>query len=82
MLPSHSNFWWQGLPWGHILKFNGSDSICLRLKNIPEKFVLRPNKVDFLNPIEVGELITLKASVKLYRANLYWSLVSVLNPKI
>ena len=63
MLPSHSNFSGK-IHGGHILNLNGSNCFCCASKHSGNYCVTASvNKVDFLNPIEVGELVTLKASV-------------------
>lgn len=63
MLPSHSNFSGK-IHGGHIL--NLMDQIAFACASKHSGFycvTASVNKVDFLNPIEVGDLVTLKASV-------------------
>lgn len=63
MLPSHSNFSGK-IHGGHIL--NLMDQIAFACASKHSGFycvTASVNRVDFLNPIEVGELVTLKASV-------------------
>ena len=63
MLPSHSNFGGK-VHGGHIL--NLMDQIafaCASRHSRAYCVTASVNRVDFLNPIEVGELVTLKASV-------------------
>ncbi|VAW10135.1 Acyl CoA thioester hydrolase family protein [hydrothermal vent metagenome] len=63
MLPSHSNFSGK-VHGGHIL--NLMDQIAFACASKHSRYycvTASVNKVDFLNPIEVGELVTLRASV-------------------
>ena len=63
MLPSHSNFSGK-IHGGHIL--NLMDQIAFACASRHSQYycvTASVNKVDFLNPIEVGELVTLKASI-------------------
>lgn len=63
MLPSHSNFSGK-IHGGHIL--NLMDQIAFACASKHSGFycvTASVNKVDFLNPIEVGDLVTLKASI-------------------
>ena len=63
MLPSHSNFGGK-VHGGHILNLMDQIAFACASKHSRSYCVTASvNKVDFLNPIEVGELITLKASV-------------------
>lgn len=63
MLPSHSNFSGK-VHGGHILNLMDQIAFACASKHSQHYCVTASvNKVDFLNPIEVGELITLKASV-------------------
>ena len=63
MLPSHSNFGGK-VHGGHILNLMDQIAFACASKHSRKYCVTASvNKVDFLNPIEVGELITLKASV-------------------
>lgn len=63
MLPSHSNFSGK-IHGGHILKLMDQIAFACASKHSGNYCVTASvNKVDFLNPIEVGELVTLKASV-------------------
>jgi len=63
MLPSHSNFGGK-VHGGHILNLMDQIAFACASKHSRRYCVTASvNKVDFLNPIEVGELITLKASV-------------------
>ena len=63
MLPSHSNFSGK-IHGGHILNLMDQIAFACASKHSNHYCVTASvNKVDFLNPIEVGELVTLKASV-------------------
>ncbi len=63
MLPSHSNFSGK-IHGGFILSLMDQIAFACASKHSRNYCVTASvNKVDFLNPIEVGELITLKASV-------------------
>lgn len=63
MLPSHSNFSGK-IHGGHILNLMDQIAFSCASKHSENYCVTASvNKVDFLNPIEVGELVTLKASV-------------------
>ncbi|MHB0756696.1 acyl-CoA thioesterase [Polaribacter sp. M15] len=63
MLPSHSNFSGK-IHGGHILNLMDQIAFACASKHSGYYCVTASvNKVDFLNPIEVGELVTLKASV-------------------
>jgi uncharacterized protein (TIGR00369 family) len=63
MLPSHSNFGGK-VHGGHILNLMDQIAFACASKHSNSYCVTASvNKVDFLNPIEVGELVTLKASV-------------------
>jgi uncharacterized protein (TIGR00369 family) len=63
MLPSHSNFSGK-IHGGHILNLMDQIAFACASKHSGHYCVTASvNKVDFLNPIEVGELVTLKASV-------------------
>jgi uncharacterized protein (TIGR00369 family) len=63
MLPSHSNFSGK-IHGGHILNLMDQIAFACASKHSGNYCVTASvNKVDFLNPIEVGELVTLKASV-------------------
>jgi len=63
MLPSHSNFSGK-VHGGHILNLMDQIAFACASKHSQHYCVTASvNKVDFLNPIEVGELITLKASI-------------------
>lgn len=63
MLPSHSNFSGK-VHGGHILNLMDQIAFACASKHSQHYCVTASvNKVDFLNPIEVGELISLKASV-------------------
>ena len=63
MLPSHSNF--SGfIHGGYILSLMDQVAFACASKHSGHYCVTASvNKVDFLNPIEVGELLTLKASI-------------------
>lgn len=63
MLPSHSNFSGK-IHGGYILNLMDQIAFACASKHSGYYCVTASvNKVDFLNPIEVGELVTLKASV-------------------
>ena len=63
MLPSHSNFSGK-IHGGHILNLMDQIAFACASKHSGYYCVTASvNKVDFLNPIEVGELVTMKASV-------------------
>lgn len=63
MLPSHSNFSGK-IHGGYILNLMDQIAFACASKHSGHYSVTASvNKVDFLNPIEVGELVTLKASV-------------------
>lgn len=63
MLPSHSNFSGK-IHGGHILNLMDQIAFACASKHSNHYCVTASvNRVDFLNPIEVGELVTLKASV-------------------
>ena len=63
MLPSHSNFGGK-VHGGHILNLMDQIAFACASKHSQRYCVTASvNKVDYLNPVEVGELITLKASV-------------------
>lgn len=63
MLPSHSNFSGK-IHGGHILNLMDQIAFACSSKHSGNYCVTASvNKVDFLNPIEVGELVTLKASI-------------------
>lgn len=63
MLPSHSNFSGK-IHGGHILNLMDQIALACASKHSGNYCVTASvNKVDFLNPIEVGELLTLKASI-------------------
>lgn len=63
MLPSHSNFSGK-IHGGHILHLMDQIAFACASKHSSNYCVTASvNKVDFLNPIDVGELLTLKASV-------------------
>lgn len=63
MLPAHSNF--SGKIHGrHILNLMDQIAFACASKHSSNYCVTASvNKVDFLNPIEVGELLTMKASI-------------------
>lgn len=63
MLPSHSNF--SGfIHGGYILSLMDQVAFACASKHSGQYCVTASvNKVDFLNPIEVGDLLTLKASI-------------------
>jgi len=63
MLPSHSNFSGK-IHGGHVLNLMDQIAFACASKHSNHYCVTASvNRVDFLNPIEVGELLTLKASV-------------------
>ncbi|GGW40525.1 acyl-CoA thioesterase [Arenibacter certesii] len=63
MLPSHSNFGGK-VHGGHVLHLMDQIAFACASKHSNSYCVTASvNKVDFLNPIEVGELVTLKASI-------------------
>lgn len=63
MLPSHSNFGGK-VHGGHILSLMDQIAFACASKHSQQYCVTASvNRVDFLNPIEVGELVTLKASI-------------------
>ncbi|MCL4140271.1 UNVERIFIED_CONTAM: hypothetical protein GTU68_029479 [Idotea baltica] len=63
MLPSHSNFSGK-IHGGYILNLMDQIAFACASKHSRNYCVTASvNKVDFLNPIEVGELVTLKASI-------------------
>ena len=63
MLPSHSNFGGK-VHGGHILNLMDQIAFACASKHSQAYCVTASvNRVDFLNPIEVGELVTLKASI-------------------
>ncbi|MBD0849053.1 acyl-CoA thioesterase [Maribacter arenosus] len=63
MLPSHSNFSGK-VHGGHILNLMDQIAFACASKHSQHYCVTASvNKVDFLNPIEVGELVTLRASI-------------------
>ncbi len=63
MLPSHSNFGGK-VHGGYILNLMDQIAFACASKHSQRYCVTASvNRVDFLNPIEVGELVTLKASV-------------------
>lgn len=63
MLPSHSNFGGK-VHGGHILNLMDQIAFACASKHSQTYCVTASvNRVDFLDPIEVGELVTLKASV-------------------
>ncbi len=63
MLPSHSNFSGK-IHGGHVLNLMDQVAFACACKHSSQYCVTASvNKVDFLNPIEVGDLLTLKASV-------------------
>ncbi len=63
MLPSHSNFGGK-VHGGHILNLMDQIAFACASKHSRRYCVTASvNRVDFLNPIEVGELVTLRASV-------------------
>jgi uncharacterized protein (TIGR00369 family) len=63
MLPTHSNFSGK-VHGGHILNLMDQIAFACASKHSQHYCVTASvNKVDFLNPIEVGELVTLRASI-------------------
>lgn len=63
MLPAHSNFGGK-VHGGYILNLMDQIAFACASKHSQSYCVTASvNKVDFLNPIEVGELVTLKASI-------------------
>jgi uncharacterized protein (TIGR00369 family) len=63
MLPSHSNFRGK-IHGGHILNLMDQIAFACASKHSGNYCVTASvNKVNFLNPIEVGELVTMKASI-------------------
>ncbi|ARV05191.1 acyl-CoA thioesterase [Polaribacter sp. SA4-10] len=63
MLPSHSNFSGK-IHGGHILNLMDQIAFACASKHSGNYCVTASvNKVDFLNPIEVGELVTMSASI-------------------
>ena len=63
MLPSHSNFGGK-VHGGHILSLMDQIAFACASKHSQQYCVTASvNRVNFLNPIEVGELVTLKASI-------------------
>ncbi len=63
MLPSHSNFSGK-IHGGYILSLMDQIAFACASRHSRNYCVTASvNKVDFLNPIEVGELVTLKASI-------------------
>ena len=63
MLPAHSNFSGK-VHGGHILNLMDQIAFACSSKHSQHYCVTASvNKVDFLNPIEVGELVTLRASI-------------------
>ena len=63
MLPSHSNFGGK-VHGGHILNLMDQIAFACSSKHSRNYCVTASvNRVDFLSPVEVGELLTLKASV-------------------
>lgn len=63
MLPSHSNFGGK-VHGGHILNLMDQIAFACASKHSQAYCVTASvNRVNFLNPIEVGELLTLKASI-------------------
>lgn len=63
MLPAHSNFGGK-IHGGHILSLMDQIAFACASKHSQQYCVTASvNRVDFLNSIEVGELITLKASI-------------------
>ena len=63
MLPSHSNFGGK-VHGGHILNLMDQIAFACASKHSQSYCVTASvNRVDFLNPIDVGELVTLKASI-------------------
>ncbi len=63
MLPSHSNFGGK-IHGGHILSLMDQIAFACASKHSRKYCVTASvNRVDFLSPVEVGELLTLKASI-------------------
>ncbi|WP_430907396.1 acyl-CoA thioesterase [Maribacter sp. 2-571] len=63
MLPSHSNFGGK-IHGGHILSLMDQIAFACASKHSQKYCVTASvNRVDFLSPVEVGELLTLKASI-------------------
>ncbi len=63
MLPSHSNFGGK-IHGGHILSLMDQIAFACSSKHSQKYCVTASvNRVDFLSPVEVGELLTLKASI-------------------
>jgi len=63
MLPAHSNFSGK-IHGGHILNLMDQIAFACASRHSRNYCVTASvNKVDFLNPIDVGELVTLKASI-------------------
>ncbi len=63
MLPSHSNFGGK-IHGGHILSLMDQIAFACASKHSSKYCVTASvNRVDFLHPVEVGELLTLKASI-------------------
>ncbi len=63
MLPSHANFSGK-IHGGHILNLMDQIAFACASKHSGNYCVTASvNKVDFLNPIEVGELVTMRASI-------------------
>ncbi|SDQ67513.1 acyl-CoA thioesterase [Flagellimonas zhangzhouensis] len=63
MLPSHSNFGGK-VHGGHILNLMDQIAFACASKHSQSYCVTASvNRVDFLNPIDVGDLVTLKASI-------------------
>ena len=63
MLPSHSNFGGK-IHGGHILSLMDQIAFACASKHSQRYCVTASvNRVDFLSPVEVGELLTLKASI-------------------
>ncbi len=63
MLPSHSNFGGK-VHGGHILNLMDQIAFACASKHSRRYCVTASvNRVDFLNPIDVGELVTLRASI-------------------
>ncbi len=63
MLPSHSNFGGK-VHGGHILNLMDQIAFACASKHSQNYCVTASvNRVDFLRPVEVGELVTLKASI-------------------
>lgn len=63
MLPSHSNFGGK-VHGGHILNLMDQIAFACASKHSQHYCVTASvNRVDFLHPVEVGELLTLKASI-------------------